>query len=349
MIATGPVSRVDVMAQFAPAAPGAQRVSDHQSVRILIATDLLSEGVNLQQASIMIHLDTPWTAARVEQRIGRIARLGSRHERVVSYSIIPSPRAESCLRELEIVTRKSDLAAQILGPSTVVRFAPPPAAGTGIAPAERTRLAMARWRCAATDPASARSDDRPLAAVARAGVSNPVALGAWLVDGAPALLVWDEARGVTSDAASIESATIRADVLRDDDAPAEASLVASILCAADAWYTQRRAWLAIGAGEGLAAAPSAHDARRTLARVADATTASASFARRSQSAAIAARLRNAAATPLPLAVEWSLENLAESADDAGVSTILDLVDRVRPAAERVHETGIRCIALIITR
>ena len=46
-------------------------------VDLLIATDLLSEGLNLQDASVVVHLDLPWTAARLTQRIGRVWRVGA--------------------------------------------------------------------------------------------------------------------------------------------------------------------------------------------------------------------------------------------------------------------------------
>ena len=47
---------------------------------LLLTTDLASEGVNLQDASVVVHLDLPWTAARLEQRVGRVARLASAHD-----------------------------------------------------------------------------------------------------------------------------------------------------------------------------------------------------------------------------------------------------------------------------
>lgn len=49
---------------------------DHQAVRLLITTDVLSEGLSLSGVALVVHLDLPWTAARLDQRIGRAARLG---------------------------------------------------------------------------------------------------------------------------------------------------------------------------------------------------------------------------------------------------------------------------------
>ena len=49
--------------------------SDHE-VRILLATDAAGEGVNLQNANLMVNYDLPWNPNRLEQRFGRIHRIG---------------------------------------------------------------------------------------------------------------------------------------------------------------------------------------------------------------------------------------------------------------------------------
>jgi superfamily II DNA or RNA helicase len=57
---------------------------DHISpIRILLGTDAASEGLNLQQFSALINYDLPWNPMRVEQRIGRIDRIGQESERVL--------------------------------------------------------------------------------------------------------------------------------------------------------------------------------------------------------------------------------------------------------------------------
>jgi superfamily II DNA or RNA helicase len=48
----------------------------HPEVRILIATDAAGEGVNLQKANLMVNYDLPWNPNRIEQRFGRIHRIG---------------------------------------------------------------------------------------------------------------------------------------------------------------------------------------------------------------------------------------------------------------------------------
>ncbi len=66
----------DLLCRFAPRAHGVE-LSSHQELQILICTDCLSEGVNLQDCERMIFLDLPWTPHSIEQRIGRLVRPGS--------------------------------------------------------------------------------------------------------------------------------------------------------------------------------------------------------------------------------------------------------------------------------
>jgi hypothetical protein len=49
-------------------------------VKILLGTEAMSEGLNLQTCGVLINFDMPWNPMRVEQRIGRIDRIGQQHE-----------------------------------------------------------------------------------------------------------------------------------------------------------------------------------------------------------------------------------------------------------------------------
>lgn len=51
-------------------------------VQVVFCSDAASEGLNLQTASVLINVDVPWNPARLEQRIGRIARLGQQETEV---------------------------------------------------------------------------------------------------------------------------------------------------------------------------------------------------------------------------------------------------------------------------
>ena len=56
-------------------------------LKIMFCSDAASEGLNLQAARILINVDVPWTPARLEQRIGRIARLGQVADEVDIYNV----------------------------------------------------------------------------------------------------------------------------------------------------------------------------------------------------------------------------------------------------------------------
>lgn len=105
-VAGGALSRSEAIQRFAPRASGVAPPRDIERIDLLLATDLLSEGVNLQDAGVVVHLDLPWTAARMEQRMGRVARMGSLHHRVHAYGIRPPAAAEVLIRlEATIATK----------------------------------------------------------------------------------------------------------------------------------------------------------------------------------------------------------------------------------------------------
>lgn len=56
-------------------------------IKVMFCSDAASEGLNLQAARVLINVDVPWTPARLEQRIGRIARLGQIAEEVDIYNV----------------------------------------------------------------------------------------------------------------------------------------------------------------------------------------------------------------------------------------------------------------------
>jgi superfamily II DNA or RNA helicase len=113
-VAGGPLTRREALSRFAPRASGAPLPRMIERVDVLLATDLLSEGVNLQDAGVVVHLDLPWTAARLEQRMGRVARMGSAHRHVYAYGIRPPAAAEILIRlESTIVAKLQEAEATV--------------------------------------------------------------------------------------------------------------------------------------------------------------------------------------------------------------------------------------------
>jgi hypothetical protein len=60
---------------------------DDGAVRIVFCSEAASEGLNLQTARVLVNVDVPWNPARLEQRIGRIARLGQTAAEVLIYNL----------------------------------------------------------------------------------------------------------------------------------------------------------------------------------------------------------------------------------------------------------------------
>ena len=114
-IATGPIRRTDIINRFAPSANQTPHPHPRESITLLLTTDILSEGVNLQDASVVIHLDIPWTAAILDQRVGRVARIGSLHQQVTTYGLLPPPAANHILRTTAIIQQKAHLTHQSIG------------------------------------------------------------------------------------------------------------------------------------------------------------------------------------------------------------------------------------------
>jgi superfamily II DNA or RNA helicase len=83
--------------RFSPVSNGA-KVAPDDELRVLIATDVLSEGQNLQDAAIVINYDLPWAIIRLSQRAGRVDRIGQGAERILCYSFLPADGVEQIIR-----------------------------------------------------------------------------------------------------------------------------------------------------------------------------------------------------------------------------------------------------------
>ena len=77
-----------------------------QQYRILVATDVLSEGQNLQDAHIIINFDLPWAIIRLIQRAGRVDRIGQKSEVIYCCSFFPSEGVEKLIRLKERLSNR---------------------------------------------------------------------------------------------------------------------------------------------------------------------------------------------------------------------------------------------------
>jgi superfamily II DNA/RNA helicase/HKD family nuclease len=106
------VARDMIQANFDPNRKTKEQTND---LRILIATDILAEGINLHRSNTIINYDLPWNPTRVLQRVGRVNRLGSTFSDVFIYNFFPTTHSDEHLG-LEInITNKIQMFHDILG------------------------------------------------------------------------------------------------------------------------------------------------------------------------------------------------------------------------------------------
>jgi hypothetical protein len=104
----------DALLGFAPVSSDAP-AGHPDKYDLLVATDVLAEGVNLQQARHIINYDLPWNPMRLVQRHGRIDRIGSPHRRVFLRCFFPSRELDQLLRLEATLKRKITQAAKSIG------------------------------------------------------------------------------------------------------------------------------------------------------------------------------------------------------------------------------------------
>lgn len=116
--------RAATIAGFAPQTAGPRNAAGEATAKdefdILFTTDVLAEGVNLQQACQMINYDLPWNPMRIVQRHGRIDRIGSKHDYVHLGLFFPAERLDELLALEERLERKLALADAAVGAGEVL-------------------------------------------------------------------------------------------------------------------------------------------------------------------------------------------------------------------------------------
>jgi superfamily II DNA or RNA helicase len=100
-----PSERVNILACFAPVGSG-DGVLPGAGIDILISTDVLSEGQNLQDCGAIINYDLTWNPIRLVQRNGRIDRIGSPHAEIGIFNMFPEDELEALLHLVERLTER---------------------------------------------------------------------------------------------------------------------------------------------------------------------------------------------------------------------------------------------------
>lgn len=94
---------------------GRARISPEDELRVLLATDVLSEGQNLQDAHIVVNYDLPWAIIRLIQRAGRVDRIGQEAEDILCYTFLPADGVEKLINLRSRVAQRLKENAEVVG------------------------------------------------------------------------------------------------------------------------------------------------------------------------------------------------------------------------------------------
>ncbi len=90
-------------------------VNPEDELRVLIATDVLSEGQNLQDAHIVVNYDLPWAIIRLIQRAGRVDRIGQESDDILCYTFLPADGVEKLINLRSRIQMRLKENAEVVG------------------------------------------------------------------------------------------------------------------------------------------------------------------------------------------------------------------------------------------
>ena len=77
--------------------PNQKDFEQEDEIQLLITTDVLAEGINLHRSNIIVNYDLPWNPTRVLQRVGRVNRVGTNHDKVYIFNFFPTSETDAQL------------------------------------------------------------------------------------------------------------------------------------------------------------------------------------------------------------------------------------------------------------
>jgi hypothetical protein len=102
--------------RFSPVSNGKRnQIAPMDELRVLVATDVLSEGQNLQDCSIIVNYDLPWAIIRLIQRAGRVDRIGQQAQNILCYSFLPSDGVDRIINLRGRVRQRLRENAEVVG------------------------------------------------------------------------------------------------------------------------------------------------------------------------------------------------------------------------------------------
>lgn len=108
-------NRLHIIRLFAPKSNNYQLRKREEELQMLVSTDVLSEGINLQDASVVINYDLHWNPVRLIQRIGRLDRMGALAEVIHVYNFLPERALEKHLHLHERISKRIEEIHKTIG------------------------------------------------------------------------------------------------------------------------------------------------------------------------------------------------------------------------------------------
>ena len=93
----------------------AKALDPKDDYRILVATEILSEGVNLHRSNVVINYDIPWNPTRMMQRVGRINRIDTKFNKIYTYNFFPTKQSNDQIKLKEAAEAKINAFLTLLG------------------------------------------------------------------------------------------------------------------------------------------------------------------------------------------------------------------------------------------
>ncbi len=104
----------EVACRFSPKS-NQHKIKAEDELRVLITTDVLSEGQNLQDAHIVVNYDLPWAIIRLIQRAGRVDRIGQQADTILCYSFLPEDGIEKIIKLRTRLMQRIEQNADVVG------------------------------------------------------------------------------------------------------------------------------------------------------------------------------------------------------------------------------------------
>ena len=104
----------EIIQRFSPISNG-NKIDLTNEIDVLIATDVLSEGQNLQDCNTVINYDLPWAIIKLIQRVGRVDRIGQESENIFCYSFLPDEGLEKLIRLKSRIQNRLQENAEVIG------------------------------------------------------------------------------------------------------------------------------------------------------------------------------------------------------------------------------------------